>query len=234
MKCNLVELRIFCSSRPSIFNKDETVRFFEIQFRTKETKYSQCFIFSSEKTFRLFLAHLRGEVHYTELVAFQDGGYLLYFTGTRGFYFWKGERSGPQVEVIFPGPVLADWLDKNMVEDGQWHTMPEKEIAQTTWDVRPRIRLVFANDAVKAQMLRLKQTPWWPSLRHCIRWEMKAVRNSSNGEIRTLNVMVDLFEDCFYFWMMSADGREREWNGGWIKRELHGERAGQFEYSAHH
>jgi len=105
-----------------------------INFQVKGAKYSESFYFYSDKTFRMFKNHLRGEVDYSKVVAFEDICKVMFRISPHGFNVATvGTRD--IITVVFPGEHLAAWMDYNMCPNDEYVSMEPtkiKELARLT------------------------------------------------------------------------------------------------------
>ena len=231
MKANLKRFSMLGRRRND--NKEPYVR---IEFKVKGEQYGHGIYFDRVDSLFMFINALRGEGNPD--IAFQDLSSILCSVGKRGFSLvTRGSRD--EVWVTFPGDALARWILNELSFDDEEKVMPADLIKEISWGARPRTRMVLDGDA-KAQIQKVqRENPeLWKTLRGCIYREMQALRNSSDGQHLELHVYPDM-TTSFYFAakVRKANGTFEDgyiFNGGWILHELHGPRAGEQEYLAHH
>ena len=240
MNCNLESFKMhrflgiaYRGEQPPVYTS--------IDFKVKGEKYSESFYFYSDRTFRMFKNQLRGEVNYSEVVAFEDIGKVMFKISPHGF---SVAMAGTKdiTTVVFPGKHLAAWMDYNMCLSDEYVSMESTKIKELARLHKPKTRLVFSSDKTKEDMQRMRKSPWWPTLKRCIQSEMHAMRNNSDGEIIVLHVVQDGAQDSFYFYsslLNEPDNKfagTKNWEGGWIKHRLYSEGfpTDEYEYSSHH
>ena len=239
MNCNLESFRMkrFLGTA---HNDEQQPVFTIIDFRLKGAKYPESFYFYSDKTFRMFKNQLRGEVDYSETVAFEDIGKVMYRISPHGFTVMTADSK--DITLIYPGKFLAAWMDYHMSLDDEYVILEPERIKELDRLHKPRTRLVFSSDKTKENMQRMHKSPWWPTLKQCIQNEMRVMRNNSDGERLVLHVVQDGTPDSFYFYSSLQNEPDnifkgkKNWEGGWIKHRLYSEGfpTDEYNYSSHH